>query len=396
MPEARRIAVVTETYPPEINGVARTVGIMVHSLLSRGHRVQLVRPRQHREPAASPHPRLEEHLTRAVPLPKYYGLQLGLARAATLARRWREAPPDVVHVVTEGPLGWAAVTAAKRLGLPVTSDFHTNFHTYSRHYGFGWLGGLVARGLRRLHNRCDNTMVPTDDIRDQLAALGFKRLEIVGRGIDTRLFNIARRSAGLRASWGCKGDEPVVLHVGRLAAEKNLSLFGEAAEAMRSEDPTIRVVVVGDGPEAKRLKASRPEFHYAGMRHGEDLAAHYASADAFLFPSVTETFGNVTLEAMASGLAVVAYDYAAARQVIRDGENGLLARFDDRDGFIAAARRLAREPYLRATLGRAAHATASALTWERVVDDLEAALFTRPAGRADGVIDRQRPALQSR
>src|SRR5690348_12761641 len=131
-----RVAVVTETFPPEVNGVARTVGLMVDALRRRGHQVQVVRPRQNADPPA---PRPGERLVRGFTLPRYEHLQIGLASAGALAREWRTWTPDVVHVVTEGPLGWAATSAARRLGLPVTSDFHTNFHTYSRHYGFGWL-----------------------------------------------------------------------------------------------------------------------------------------------------------------------------------------------------------------------------------------------------------------
>jgi len=307
-------------------------------------------------------------------IPRYSNLQIGLLSRGALVREWRDWRPDLVHVVTEGPLGWNAVSAARELGIPVSSDFHTNFHSYSRHYGFGMFAGLVARYLRALHNRAGCTMVPTAQMQAELEALGFERVSIVGRGVDTRLFDQSRRSADLRAAWGCRGDETVVLHVGRLAPEKNLELFVEAARAMRAADPGSRVVLVGDGPQGPVLRARHPDFVFAGMRAGEDLAAHYASADVFLFPSTTETFGNVTLEAMASGLAIVAYDYAAAQQHLRHGVSGMLAPTGDAAEFIRMAVALARDRDLRSRLRQESRLAAEAITWERAFDELERAL----------------------
>ncbi|MCX7891649.1 MAG: glycosyltransferase family 1 protein [Burkholderiales bacterium] len=366
------IAVVTETFPPEVNGVARTIGTMVGELRRRGHRIELVRPRQGRDDDAARELGFEEVLGPGIPIPSYRELRLGLPAKRALAARWRRHRPDVVHVVTEGPLGWSAVAAARRLAIPVATDFHTNFHTYSRHYGFGMLAGAVARYLRALHNRAGCTMVPTAELRDELARAGFERLRVVGRGIDGRMFRPARRSPALRASWGCRGEEPVALYVGRIAPEKGLPLFVEAALAARMAEPSLRVVLVGDGPAAASLRVRHPEFVFAGMRFGEDLAGHYASGDLFLFPSETETFGNVTTEALASGLAVVAFDYAAARQYIRHGESGLLARAGDRDAFVAHAQTLAADAALRARVRAEAAEVGAGLSWERVVDDLEA------------------------
>src|SRR6267378_1406329 len=203
--------------------------------------------------------------------------------------------------------------------------------------------GSVTRYLRALHNRADCTLVPTAQMRANLEALAFERVAVVGRGVDTKLFNPARRSERLRAAWGCSGSETVALHVGRIAPEKNLGLFVDAVSGMQAIDPKVRVVLVGDGPQGPALRKRHPEFVFAGMRTGQDLAEHYASADVFLFPSTTETFGNVTLEAMASGLAVVAYDYAAAHQYLRHGASALLAPLDDGTAFVGMAERLAQD-----------------------------------------------------
>jgi glycosyltransferase involved in cell wall biosynthesis len=371
---ALRVAVVTETYPPEINGVARTVGLMVEALLERGHEVQLVRPRQGRESVPSPDQALRERLVLGFPIPFYRHLQMGLASPSMLHKEWSRWRPDLVHVVTEGPLGWAAVSAARRLAVPVCSDFHTNFHSYSRHYGFGMFAGAVAGYLRSLHNRADCTLVPTAQMRANLEALAFERVAVVGRGVDTQLFNPARRSERLRAAWGCSGSETVALHVGRIAPEKNLGLFVEAALEMRAIDPKVRVVLVGDGPQGPVLRKRHPDFVFAGMRTGLDLAEHYASADVFLFPSTTETFGNVTLEAMASGLAVLAYDYAAAQQYLRHGVSGLLAPQGDAAEFVRMAGQLARNRKLVSRFGLEARHAAEAVSWDRAFDDLERVL----------------------
>ncbi|HET7766413.1 MAG TPA: glycosyltransferase family 1 protein [Burkholderiales bacterium] len=368
---ALRVAVVTETYPPEINGVARTVGLMVDALCERGHEVQLVRPRQRDEPVPSRETGPQVRLVPGMPIPFYRHLQMGFAPPRLLSTEWTKWRPDLVHVVTEGPLGWAAVSSARRLGIPTCSDFHTNFHSYSRHYGVGVFAGIVAGYLRSLHNRTDSTFVPTSEMQANLESLEFERIKVVGRGVDTRLFSPTRRSGRLRATWSCRGSEMVALYVGRIAPEKNLELFVQAALAMRAVDASVRVVLVGDGPQAAELRVRHPDFVFAGMRTGGDLAEHYASADVFLFPSTTETFGNVTLEAMASGLGVVAYDYAAARQYLRHEASALLAPLDDGAAFVRMAERLAGDPDLVSRLRSKAKLAAETASWSRAFDDLE-------------------------
>ena len=372
---AMRVAVVTETYPPEVNGVAATVCRVVEGLQARGHVLQLVRPRQHADEAAGP----LEVLVRGLPIPRYPLLKMGLPARRALLRLWTAQRPDVVHLVTEGPLGWSALQAALQLKLPVVSDFRTNFHAYSRHYGLGWLHTPVMAYLRHFHQRTACTMVPTEALRSELAAAGFRGLRVVARGVDTQRYSPSLRSETLRASWGARPDTLVALYVGRLAPEKNLGVVVDAAEAMRQHlggpgqrlRQRLRLVLVGDGPERARLQLRCPDAVFAGQRHGADLAAHYASADVFLFGSLTETFGNVVTEAMASGLALVAYDHAAAGQLIRHGQNGLLARCDDVAGFCHLACRLAGDRAQQRALGMQARATALGLDWGRIVDLVE-------------------------
>jgi glycosyltransferase involved in cell wall biosynthesis len=374
VPPARRslrIGFVTETYPPEVNGVAATIARLIEELRARDHAVQLVRPRQDRDDGAAAGERFHEVLMRGLPIPRYPNLKMGLPAKRALARLWTARRPDIVHIATEGPLGLSALQAALRLKLPVSSDFRTNFHAYSRHYGVGWLHKPIMAYLRKFHNLAHCTTVPTEALRRALAEYGFRNLTVLSRGVDTTLFDPARRSEALRRSWGAAPEDLVVLHVGRLAPEKNLGALAAVHRVMRRVNPRVRLVLVGDGPARRWIEAQCPDAHFAGMRAGADLAAHYASGDLFVFPSTTETFGNVTPEAMASGLAVLAYDYAAAAALIRSGVNGLLAPFDAEPRLVEMAATLARDPSPLPELGRRARETACAMGWDRIAEQVE-------------------------
>ena len=384
IPAARRglrVAVVTETYPPEVNGVSLTVAQVVQGLHRRGHDLQLVRPRQSQAPDATPAPaRFDEVLMHGLPVPRYPQLRMGVPSKRRLVRLWSLRRPDVVHIATEGPLGWSALQACRHLQLPVTSDFRTNFHAYSRHYGVGWLRKPIMAYLRKFHNATLCTMVPTEALRRELEACGLRGLRVVARGVDTELFDPVRRSQALRASWGACDDTLVVLCVGRLAPEKNLELLVETFEALCAASGSAhggrgpRLVLVGDGPLRGAITQRCPQAVIAGQRLGEDLAAHYASADLFVFPSMTETFGNVVVEAMSSGLPVLAFDHAAASQLIESGRNGLRVPFGDAPRFVSEALCAAGDRHARARLGAAARSTALGLGWDGVVDRLEQVL----------------------
>lgn len=366
-----QLAVVTETWPPEVNGVALTLSRLVQSLCDRGHRVQLVRPRQLNSDEGTTDQGLEEKLMRGMPIPKYPQLKLGLPARRSLVRTWSYRRPDLVHIATEGPLGWSALQAARQLRLPVSSDFRTNFHSYSSHYGLGWLKKPIAAYLRRFHNQAGLTMAPTRAMAADLINLGFERVRVVGRGIDTRLFHPARRDEGLRHRWGVDPDSTVVLAVGRLAAEKNLDLVVSAYEAMQSRDPRTRLVLAGDGPMRAALVRRCPQAIFMGQCSHDVLAACYASADLLLFPSLTETFGNVTLEAMASGLPVLAFDVAAAGEWIAHGRSGWLVRAGDGEAYRAQAMTLATNAQALRTVGNCARVQVSGNDWQQVAGQVE-------------------------
>ncbi len=368
-----RVAVVTETYPPEVNGVAFTLQRVVDGLRERGHQVQLVRPRQSSDPqdGAATH---ADVLLRGMPIPRYPHLQLGLPARKRLQALWSRQRPDVVHIATEGPLGWSALRVARKLRIAVTSDFRTNFHAYSSHYGMGWLSKPIMAYLKRFHNQTLTTMVPTAALAERLAAAGFERLQVVGRGVDARIFDPALRSAALRQRWGADESGPVLLCVSRLAREKNLALLIRAYAQARLQAPQTRLVVVGDGPARAELQAQAPDAIFTGQLSREELARAYASADVFAFPSRTETFGNVVLEAMASGLAVVAFDYAAAAQTISSGHDGLLVPFDADAAFVQHVTDLVCQPARIRALGAAARQTALQADWSAIIDRVAAIL----------------------
>lgn len=374
-----QILYVTETYPPEINGVALTCERTLHYLREAGHAVRLVRPRQPHESArdgaedadASP-----AWLTPGVALPMYRDVRFGLAWPSQLQQRWHDRPPHLVHVATPGPLAWAALIAARRQGIATSADFRTNFHAYSRYYHLGAFEPWVCRALRRFHNLADRTFVPTPSVARELAAQGFERLAVSGRGVDARLFTPARRDGALRAAWGVAGSEPVLLHVGRLAAEKNVGLALRGYEQLRATQPGLRMVVVGDGPARARLAAAHPTVQFLGALRGEALATAYASADVFVFPSLTDTFGNVVLEALASGLAVAAFDTAAAGQHIRQGRSGWLAEPGDEAALVQAMACALDDAAPDSLLRQQAREVACRTQWGLVLQQFERQLCT--------------------
>lgn len=401
-----RIALVTETYPPEINGVASTVAQLVAGLLLEGHFVEVTRPRQPKVDGVSKNgpsprtggmgdggrslggqpPRFSERLTSGIPIPRYPELKLGLPAAGRLERDWKAQPPDIVHIATEGPLGWSALRVARRLGLPVVSEFRTNFHAYSAHYGIGPLRHWVLGYLRRFHNRCAFTMVPTTGLAAELEASGFERLKVVARGVDASRFHPSRRSQELRSSWGAGPSTLVMVAVGRIAPEKNLDLLVSAYRKIRTVQPDARLVVVGDGPARAWLQREAPDAVFAGRRSGEDLAAHYASADLLLFPSLTETFGNVTLEAMASGVAVLAFDYGAAGQSVVSGVHGWTVPYGDRSAFERTAECAAADMFHLRRLGAQGRPVAETMAWTEIVREVQGIyLSTLQSARSRGL-----------
>ena len=363
-----RYAIVTETYPPEVNGVALTVQGLEQGLRAAGHQVDLVRPRQATEADT------EEGtlLVAGAGLPRYPGLRFGLPAPKRLARQWQLQRPDAIYIATEGPLGWSALRTARRLGIPVASGFHTRFDEYLPDYGVAWLQAAALRWMRRFHNQADATLVPTQELQQFLGEQGFDRVRLLARAVDSSHFEPQRRDPALREEWGIDGNGFAAIYVGRIAPEKNLGLAVKAFRRLQQIRPKARFIWVGDGPSREKLAHENPDFIFCGVQRGDALARHFASGDLFLFPSRSETFGNVTLEAMASGVATVAFDYGAAREYLRTDDNGIAVNEDSE--FVAAALQLAGDDVLRARLGRNAAIAMKRLHPQQVVAEFDALL----------------------
>lgn len=370
------VCIVTETYPPEVNGVAMTLSRISEGLRKQGHRVTIVRPRQSSEAQNATY--CDETIVPGLPLPGYDGLRFGLPCRRTLRELWKKEAPDIIYAATEGPLGQSAINAAADLQIAVTSGFHTNFHEYMKHYKLPILEKMVGGFLTKTHNRTLRTFAPSQDVIQRLDEMGIQGTRLLGRGVDTNLFSPTKRDSALRRRWGVDNESGVVaIFVSRLAAEKNIPLAAQAFERIRQQHPDVACVFVGDGPERAKLEKKHPDFIFAGMQKGEDLAKHYASGDIFVFPSITETFGNVVTEAMASGLVALAYDYAAPRRYIVNGENGYIAAFNDETAFMARLETALNSQQNWPSIRRKARAKAETLGWEGIIrsfaDELEAA-----------------------
>lgn len=358
-----RIEFVTDTFPPDINGVAMTLGRLTAMLRRQGHYVHVI----HTGSEATE----DETATAAFSFPGYKEVKIGLPRPQKLRRRWRKKRPDAVYVACESLMGVSAMKAARELKIPVVAGFHTNFHQYFKKYFTSITERPALKLLRRIHNPCECTMVPSQYMKDLLEEEGFVNLKVLGRGVDNELFSPERRSRELRESWGAADNDCVIIIVGRVAIEKNLpwslKVINELREEYGNTNRKIKLVVIGDGPLKSSLsdKYSGDDFYFVGMRLDEDLAVHYASSDVMLFASETETFGNVLLEALASGLVTVSYDYAASAIHIKDGVNGFCAPLSDESALRDKLRK-AIEHKDDVEIRKAARATTGGLSWASV------------------------------
>lgn len=374
-----RLAFVTETYPPEINGVALTVQSLVERLRGRDHRVEVTRPRQPGDDAMSS---ADEFRVASHALPRYPGLRFGWPAGRELRARWRSGRPDAVYVATEGPLGFSALRAASALLIPVLTGFHTRFDQYLGHYGAAALEPVANAWLRRFHNRAQATLVPTRALQEELTQRGIRNAILLPRAIDGERFAPSRRSESLRASWGLGPSDLAVLYVGRLAPEKNLELLVAAYRAIAARRADAKLMIVGEGPAFGLLREAVPNAVFCGLRTDAELATHYASGDLFVFPSLSETYGNVTLEALASGVPVVAFAQGAALEYVRNGLSGLTVSPDDPAAFVEACVVLAMSPVGREAASNAARAEVDGLRPDKVAADFEnlVKVFTHRAG----------------
>lgn len=372
-----RIAIVTETWPPEINGVALSLLQLCKGLQRQGHKILLIRPQQKQE--CRHFVPNKECLVLARSIPRYPSLKFGWPQYLKVSGAIDEFIPDVVHIVTEGPLGLAALQAAKSKNIPVSSGFHSAFQDFSRFFDLAFLMKPVQHYLRWFHNNTQLTCVPSQNTAQSLQNLGVHcPMAVVGRGVDVDCFHPKHYSAPLRQRWGADEQTAVLLYVGRLSPEKEVNLIMNAFAAMQKNSAKKAVlVIVGDGPEREKLQRLGQSLRviFTGSLSGVKLSEAYASADAFVFASQVETFGNVVLEAMASGLPVVAYDYACAQQHVRHQRTGWLCALGDAAAFIGFMQQLPDRPTLK-QMGLNARANIQDVGWRHPVQQFEQALYS--------------------
>jgi glycosyltransferase involved in cell wall biosynthesis len=363
-----RVAVVTETYFPQVNGVSRTLGHLVRHLLEVGDAVLRIHP-DYGEAVDGD----QVHPVHSIALPFYKELHLPLPPFAGVHRAIDAFRPDLVHIATEATLGLSVLRYALKRRIPVVSSFHTNFDQYSTHYRVGWAKGTIWRYLRWFHNRTRETYVPSRTTIAELEARGFQRLALWQRGVDGQLFRPDRPGrAEVRRALGFEPGDVVIAYVSRIAAEKNVGYLADALQRVGAARPGARFLFVGDGPARSELEQRmRPHARFAGYRVGEDLADHYAAADLFAFASLTETFGNVVLEAMASGLPVVAVRAGGVGETVQSGATGLLIEPEAPPAqFAEAVGTLVDDPALRRRMADAARAYALSQSWDAIMAGL--------------------------
>lgn len=371
-----KIAIVTETWPPEVNGVALSLMHLCRGLQRQGHKILLIRPNQTVQSVEfSPN---KECLVTAQSIPKYPSLQFGWPQFLKVANALDEFMPNVVHIVTEGPLGLTALHAAKSRNIPVSSGFHSPFQDFSRFFDLAFLVKPIQHYLRWFHNNTLLTCVPSKDTQNALKQFGITcPLVIVGRGVDTQQFSPVHRSEAYRCAWGADSNTTVMLYVGRLSPEKEIDvLIRNYICMLQRGEKYYKLVITGDGPDRQRLE-TLGESHgviFTGSLTGKNLASVYASADVFVFASQVETFGNVVLEAMASGLPVVAYNYACAHAHIEQGKTGWLSPLNDVNAFSRHMQNLPRRQQLN-SMGQSARLNVMEMGWHHPVTQLEQALY---------------------
>lgn len=384
-----RILFCTDTYPPQVNGVSVVTALSVRGLRRRGWECAVIAPRY---PAGLPEvfePGLEREEVTAipsVPMPGYRDIRLAFPAARTVRRAVARFRPDLVHCATEFVIGHLGQRAALAAGIPVCTSYHTDFARYTASYGVPFLRGPVARWIARFHGRAERVFTPSAPSREDLRQLGLVDVEVWGRGVDDVLFHPSKRSLALRQRLNL-GHAFTFLHVGRLAPEKGVEVLLDAYRALERELPpgSVRLVVAGAGPSLAALKerASASVIFLGNLDRQRELPTLYASADAFVFASTTETLGLVVLEAMASGTPVIAAPAGGVADHLRHEVNGLAYPPHDVAACTAAMRRAYDDRALLVRLRDGARHTAEARTWEQELDRLDASyreVLTRHMG----------------
>lgn len=360
-----RVALFSGNYNYVRDGANQALNLLVGHLLARGVAVRVYSPTTPR-PAFAPTGELVS--VPSVPLPAgrdEYRLARGLPGRV---RRDLEAfAPDIVHVAAPDILGHRALTWARARGIRTVASLHTRFETYLPYYRLNWLRRPLERLLTRFYDRCDTVLVPAPGMAAHLRGWGVRApIAIWSRGVDHARFAPGRRDLDWRRGLGIADHDLAIGFLGRLVKEKGLDVFADVARALEARGVPHKLLVIGDGPARDWFAAQVPGAVFAGFQRGEALGRAVASMDVFFNPSVTETFGNVTLEAMAAGVPVVAARATGTSDLVDDGRTGFLVPPRDADAYADAIGRIAADPALRRALGAAGHAKAAAYRWDTV------------------------------
>ncbi len=382
-----RLALFSGNYNYTLDGANKSLNRLVsHLHLTLGADVRVYSPTTD-SPAFAPAGELISVPSFAIPTRPDYRIALGIT--PNVRRDLKAFKPDIIHLSAPDLLGSAALKLARSLDVPIVASVHTLFDTYLDYYALGWLSGFVRNRLWAFYRGCDYVMAPTNAIADELRIKALPaRVRIWARGVDPDLFNPQRRSAAWRAQQGLGADLPVVVFMGRIVMEKGLAVFADAVRRLEQQYGPTQVLVIGDGPARAAFEDMLPNARFTGFLTGEALATALASGDIFFNPSSTETFGNVNLEAMASGLAMVCSDAPNTRALLRDGESAILCPPTDAQRFCEAITSLIRDPALLAQMQNAAFERSVDYRWPEILDAVvevyREALASRPSEGGPG------------
>ncbi len=372
MPEADakpfRIALFTGNYNYIKDGVALTLNRLVAYLEKNNIPVLIFAPTA-KAPAFQSAGEVVSVPSFAIPFRSEYRIAWGLPKAARA--KLKAFNPTLIHIAVPDILGYQALKQAEAWSLPVVATFHTRYDTYFKFYGLGFLEKYAVSYFRKFYGRCKMVYPPSQSMADALRADGIaENMEVFGRGVDSELFAPTKRSLEWRHECGISDDEIVVCFVSRLVKEKNTDVMVRCFKRLRESGVRFRPLIVGLGPEEKNLRAAIPDAVFAGFMQGEDLAVAYSSSDIFFFPSESETFGNVTLEAMACGLPAIVADATGSRSIVEVGKSGFVQNARDEIGFDRLLQRLIEDEKLRKSMGAAARKRALTFNWDAILAKL--------------------------
>ncbi|MEX0680232.1 MAG: glycosyltransferase family 1 protein [Balneolales bacterium] len=363
-----RIALFTGNYYHIRDGVSNTLNRLVVFLETQGYHIQVFGPWAP-QPAFSPAGTFVP--VYSIPFPGRSEYRIALCFPETEKQKLRDFNPDLIHIATPDILGFAALLYGKKHGIPVVSSYHTHFTSYLKYYHLGFLERLLWKYLSWFYRHCEHLYVPSRSMMEHLQNSGVKtKLKLWERGVDTGLFHPGQRDHSWRSYLGFNNDDIVVTFLSRLVWEKNLDIVAKTFTKLNENSTSIRTLIVGDGPAREELQRMMPNTVFTGHLEGDDVARAYASSELFFFPSDTETFGNVTLEAMSCGLPIVAADAVGSRSLVTNDVNGFLAPALDVSTFIEYIRKIAENRELKDRMASESRIIAERYDWNRILENL--------------------------